>query len=314
MEDNFDIIVIGGGPAGMTAGIYAARAGMKVLVIEKMMVGGQVALTSTIANYPGLANVDGMDLSMKMHQQMTELGVVTQYATVDSIDFYGEPKRVVASGVTYYAPAIILSMGATSRGLGVPGEKEFAGRGVSYCAVCDGAFFRNKTVVVVGGGNTALQDAIYLNNIVDKVYLVHRRAEFRADDAVIKEFEALRATPDSKIECKLGYTVQKIEGEGKVSNIVLRNLDNQELESIATDGIFVAVGRSPNTELLDDQITLENGYIVVDESMQTNIEGVFASGDINRKKLRQIATAISDGAIAGTNASAFVKKLKKRGQ
>ena len=314
MEDNFDIIVIGGGPAGMTAGIYAARAGMKVLVIEKMMVGGQVALTSTIANYPGLANVDGMDLSMKMHQQMTELGVVTQYATVDSIDFYGEPKSVVASGVTYYAPAIILSMGATSRGLGVPGEKEFAGRGVSYCAVCDGAFFRNKTVVVVGGGNTALQDAIYLNNIVDKVYLVHRRAEFRADDAVIKEFEALRATPDSKIECKLGYTVQKIEGEGKVSNIVLRNLDNQELESIATDGIFVAVGRSPNTELLDDQITLENGYIVVDESMQTNIEGVFASGDINRKKLRQIATAISDGAIAGTNASAFVKKLKKRGQ
>lgn len=311
MDNYFDIIIIGGGPAGMTAGIYAARAGMSVLLIEKMGIGGQVALTSTIANYPGVADVDGSVLSMQMHEQMTALGVKTQYATVDSIDFDAKIKAVVASGVTYRAPAIILSMGATSRGLGVAGEKQFVGRGVSYCAVCDGAFFRNKTVMVVGGGNTALQDAIYLNNLAAKVILVHRREEFRADDAVVREFEALRSAPDSKIECRLGYVVEEICGEILVESVILRSLDTQNTEKVDTSGIFVAVGRNPNSELLEDKITLENGYIVVDENMQTNIEGVFASGDITRKKLRQIATAVSDGAIAGTSASAYVKKFNK---
>lgn len=312
MDNYFDIIIVGGGPAGMTAGIYSARAGMRVLLIEKMGVGGQVALTSTIANYPGVANVEGINLSMQMHEQMTALGVTTQYATVDSINFDSDIKEVVASGVTYYAPAIILSMGAISRGLGVPGEREFVGKGVSYCAVCDGAFFRNKTVMVVGGGNTALQDVIYLNNLASKVYLVHRRDEFRADDAVVREFETLANAEGSKIECRLGYVVDSIQGEGKVNSVVLRRVDSQNNEKVEVDGVFVAVGRNPNTELLEDKITLDKGYIVVDENMQTNIPGVFASGDIVRKNLRQIATAISDGAIAGTYASNYVKKFNKR--
>ncbi len=313
MEKEFDIIIIGGGPSGMTAGIYASRAGMRVLVIEKMGMGGQVALTSTIANYPGVASVEGIDLSMKMYEQMTALGVETVFATVDKIDFDGKIKSVTASGVTYFSHAIILSMGATSRGLGVKGEKEFTGRGVSYCAVCDGAFFRGKTVAVVGGGNTALQDAIYLNGVAGKIYLIHRRSEFRAEDSVQTEFDNLLRAPDTKITAKLGYVVEQIKGEQRVNAVVLRNLETSALEEIAVDGIFVAVGRNPNTELLDDKITLDNGYIVVDENMQTNIAGVFASGDINRKKLRQIATAIADGAIAGTNASVYVKKLKKEG-
>lgn len=313
MENEFDIIIIGGGPAGMTAGIYSARAGMRVLVIEKMGMGGQVALTSTIANYPGVKDVEGIDLSMKMFEQMTALGVKTVFAAVDKIDFDGKMKSVTASGVTYSSPAIILSMGATSRGLGVKGEKEFIGRGVSYCAVCDGAFFRNKTVAVIGGGNTALQDAIYLNNMAGKIYLVHRRAEFRAEDSVQAEFSRLAGAENSKIVTKLGCVVEEVTGDGRVSGMVLRNIETGETEQVAVDGIFVAVGRNPNTELLDDKITLDNGYIVVDENMQTNIPGVFASGDINRKKLRQIATAISDGAIAGTNASVYVKKVKKAG-
>lgn len=313
METSFDIIIIGGGPSGMTAGIYASRAGMKVLLIEKMGMGGQVALTSTIANYPGVANVEGIDLSMKMFDQMTALGVQTVFATVDSIDFGEEQKSVIAGGVTYTSRAIIISMGATSRGLGVKGEKELTGRGVSYCAVCDGAFFRGKTVAVVGGGNTALQDAIYLNNMAGKIYLIHRREEFRADEAVQVEFNHLRGAEDSKITTKLGYVVEEICGENRVQSMVLRKIEDGETEEIAVDGVFVAVGRNPNTDLLDGKITLDNGYIVVDDEMRTNIPGVFSCGDINKKKLRQIATAISDGAIAGTSASAFVKKAKRGG-
>lgn len=168
-------------------------------------------------------------------------------------------------------------------------------------------------MAVIGGGNTALQDAIYLNSLAGKIYLIHRRDEFRAEDSVISEFNKICKETDTKITTKLGYVVDQIKGEGVVKSVVLRNLDNQEFEEIAVDGVFVAVGRNPNTDLLDDQIKLDNGYIIVDENMQTNITGVFASGDINRKKLRQIATAIADGAIAGTSASVFVKQIKKEG-
>lgn len=311
MDKDFDIIIVGGGPSGMTAGIYAARAGMRVLLIEKMGMGGQVAMTSTIANYPGIADVEGIQLSTQMYEQMTALGVQTVFATVDNIEFDGEQKAVFAGGVTYHSPAIILSMGAAARGLGVPGEKELIGRGVSYCAVCDGAFFRGKTVAVVGGGNTALQDVIYLNSLAGKVYLIHRRHEFRADDAVQAQFRQLLSAPDTKIETRLGCVVDAVEGDGRVNGVVLRDIDTSSTERVAVDGVFLAVGRTPNTELLDGRITTDGGYIVVDEDMQTNIAGVFASGDITKKKLRQIATAISDGAIAGTNASIYVKKHKK---
>lgn len=311
MDTNFDIIIIGGGPSGMTAGIYAARAGMKVLLIEKAGVGGQVAITGAIANYPGFKMIDGMQLSMQMFEQMTDLGVQTVFGAVDTVEMKDDIKQVVANGVTYFAPAIILSMGAHSRGLDVEGEKKFIGRGVSYCAVCDGAFFRNKTVAVVGGGNTALEDAIYLSNLVQKVYLIHRRQEFRADQSVIDEFYELVNKEGSNIELKLENVVEEVKGQNKVENLVLRNVLTQQKEEVAVDGVFVAIGRNPNTELLNEAVALENGYIVVNEAMETSIKGVFASGDITKKSLRQIATAISDGAIAGTNASNYVKKYKK---
>ncbi len=311
MQTNFDIIIIGGGPAGMTAGIYSARAGMQVLLIEKNSIGGQVSLTGSIANYPGFKKIDGFELSQNMFEQMTALGVETLFGSVDEINLADEIKTVKVGGVTYSAYSIILSMGANSRGLDVTGEKNFIGKGISYCAVCDGAFFRNKIVAVVGGGNTALEDAVYLAPIVQKLYLIHRRKEYRADQTAIDEFEKLLDKQNSNITAKLGYVVEEIKGQERVQSLVLRNVETQEREELDVDGVFVAIGRNPNTELLNDAVTLDNGYVVVDDTMKTNVTGVYAAGDIVKKNLRQIATAISDGAIAGTNASNFVKKFKK---
>ena len=306
----YDVIIVGGGPSGMTAGIYAARAGAKVLMIEKAGVGGQVAITSNIANYPGFKNVDGFMLSQNMFEQMTALGVDTEFATVDNLNLNGEIKQVTANGVTYQAPAIILSMGAYSRGLGVANERQFVGRGLSYCAVCDGAFFRGKTVAVVGGGNTALGDVLYLAPIVGKLYLIHRRQGFRADQTVIDDFEKLRAQVGSNIETRLDCVVENVEGTNKLERVILRNVVSNKTEVLDVDGVFVAIGRNPNTEMLDGAITLEDGYIKVNSKMETNVSGVYAAGDITAKELRQIATAISDGAIAGTNAALYAKKSR----
>ena len=306
----YDVIIVGGGPSGMTAGIYAARAGAKVLLIEKAGVGGQVAITSNIANYPGFKSIDGFELSQNMFEQMTALGVDTEFATVDSLDLNGDIKQVTANGVTYQAPAIILSMGAYSRGLGVANERQFVGRGLSYCAVCDGAFFKGKTVAVVGGGNTALGDVLYLAPIVSKLYLIHRRQGFRADQTVINDFEKLRSQPNSNIETRLDCVVENVEGENRLERVILRNVVSNETEVLDVDGVFVAIGRNPNTEMLDGAITLDGGYIKVNSKMETNIAGVYAAGDITAKELRQIATAISDGAIAGTNAALYAKKSR----
>lgn len=306
----YDVIIIGGGPSGMTAGIYAARAGAKVLMIEKAGVGGQVAITSNIANYPGFKSVDGFELSQNMFEQMTALGVTTEFATVDSLNLNGEIKQVTANGVTYQAPAIILSMGAYSRGLGVANEKKFVGRGLSYCAVCDGALYKGKTVAVVGGGNTALGDVLYLAPLVGKLYLIHRRQGFRADQTVIDDFERLRAQQDSNIETRLDCVVENVEGENRLERVILRNVVSNKTEVLDVDGVFVAIGRNPNTEMLDGAITLDGGYIKVNSKMETNLAGVYAAGDITSKELRQIATAISDGAIAGTNAALYAKKSR----
>ncbi len=306
----YDVIIIGGGPSGMTAGIYASRAGAKVLLIEKAGVGGQVAITSNIANYPGYKNIDGFELSQNMFEQMTALGVETVFASVDKVELVGSIKEVTANGVTYRAPSVILSMGAYSRGLGVPNEKKFVGRGLSYCAVCDGAFFKGQTVAVVGGGNTALGDVLYLAPIVKKLYLVHRRQGFRADDATLNQLEELLKSPNNNVELRLDCVTVDIEGVDKVESIVLRNVVSNETEKLDVNGVFVAIGRNPNTEMLDGVITLEGGYIVVNEQMETNVSGVYAAGDITKKPLRQIATAISDGAIAGTNAAMYAKKSR----
>ncbi len=310
MENIYDVIIIGGGPAGLTAGIYAVRAGAKVLLIEKAGVGGQVAITNNIVNYPGFKSVDGFALSQSMFEQATALGVEAIFGTVDALKLDGREKEVIVGGVTYKGYSVILSMGAYSRGLGVENEKNYIGKGLSYCAVCDGAFFRNKTVAVIGGGNTALGDVVYLAPLVKKLYLVHRRQGFRADEAVVNEVEELIHAENSNIETRLDCVVESISGENAVDGLVLRNVVSGETEKIAVDGVFVAIGRNPNTEMLDGIINLNNGYISVGANMETNISGVFAAGDIVDKNLRQITTAVSDGAIAGTNSAMYAKKIK----
>ncbi len=310
MQEIYDVIIIGGGPAGMTAGIYATRAGASVLLIEKAGVGGQVAITGNIVNYPGFKSIDGFMLSQSMFEQAQGLGVDTIFAQVDLLKLEGNIKEVVAGGVTYKGYSVILSMGAYSRGLGVKNEKDFIGKGLSYCAVCDGAFFKDKTVAVVGGGNTALGDVVYLAPLVKKLYLIHRRQEFRADQATVNEVENLINKENSNIIKKLDCVVDSINGHDKVESLTLRNVVSNVTEKIAVDGVFVAIGRNPNTEMLDGKITLNNGYIVVKANMETNISGVFAAGDIVDKNLRQITTAVADGAIAGTNSAMYAKKIK----
>ena len=305
----YDLIIIGGGPAGMTAGIYAARAGLKVLLLEKAGVGGQVAQTSEIANYPGFASIDGFSLAQNMFEQMTALGVETIFNAVDKVDFSSNPKTVIAGGVTYSATSIILSMGASSRGLGVPSERKFIGRGVSYCATCDGNFFRGKDVVVVGGGNTALQDVIYLAPLVKSVTLVHRREGFRADEVTLAEFRKLLDAESTNVYQSLNKVVVDVLGENKVSAVRVRDVMSGHESEISCDGVFVAIGMNPQSDFLDGSIELDaQGYIMVNDDMSTNIPGVFGAGDVTHKSLRQVATAVSDGAIAGTQASIFVKR------
>ncbi len=309
--NDYDVIIIGAGPAGMTAGIYAVRAGMKVLVLESKGPGGQVALTSTIQNYPGVGQIDGFKLGQDMWEQMTNLGVETQFLSVDKINFDTNPKEVVAEGVTFRAPSIILSMGASSRSLGLANEKDFVGKGLSYCAVCDGMLYKGKNVVVVGGGNSAVEDAMYLSNIVGHLTIVHRREQFRADDIEIQRLLKKQSEYKELIDFKMGFVVSKLIGKERLEQIVLRNLNTNATETMDVDGIFIAIGRSPQTELLDGKITLDaQGYIITDENMATNLSGVYAAGDIVHKNLRQITTAISDGAIAGTQASIYAKKNK----
>lgn len=306
---NYDLIIIGGGPAGMTAGIYAARAGLKVLLLEKAGIGGQVAQTSMIANYPGFASIDGFSLAQNMFEQMTNLGVETIFSPADKLDLVSNPKTVVAGGVTYSAPSVILSMGASSRGLGVPSERKFIGRGVSYCATCDGNFFRNKDVVVVGGGNTALQDVLYLAPLVHSVTLVHRREGFRADEITLAEFRRLLNTENTNLSQQLNKVVVDVLGDTKVSGVSIRDVNTGEISTINCDGVFVAIGMNPQSEILDCCVELDaQGYIMVNDDMSTNIPGVFAAGDVTHKSLRQVATAVSDGAIAGTQASIYVKR------
>lgn len=306
---NYDLIIIGGGPAGMTAGIYASRAGLKVLLLEKAGVGGQVALTSEIANYPGFASIDGFSLSQNMFQQMTDLGVETIFSAVDKVDLSSNPKTVIAGGVTYSATSIILSMGASSRGLGVPSERKFIGRGVSYCATCDGNFFRGKDVVVVGGGNTALQDVIYLAPLVKSVTLIHRREGFRADEVTLVEFRKLLDAPNTNVFQSLNKVVIDVLGDNKVSGIKIRDVMSGQESEINCDGVFVAIGMNPGSDFLDGCVELDaQGYIIVNDDMSTNIPGVFGAGDVTHKSLRQVATAVSDGAIAGTQASIYVKR------
>ena len=307
MKHIYDMIIIGGGPGGYTAALYAARAGLDVVVLEKLSAGGQMALTSQIDNYPGFEEgVDGFELGEKMQAGAEKFGAKTEYAEVFSVDLSAVPKIVETSEGTFYGHTVVFATGASPRELGVTGEKELVGRGVHYCAACDGMFYKGKTVVIVGGGNAAAADAMVLSRIAKKVILVHRRDTLRATKIY---HEPLKKAEN--VEFHWNSVVSEFISEGKVTGIKIKNVHTGEEELIHCDGVFVSVGRKPATELVNGQLDLDaSGYIVADESTKTNISGVYAVGDVRTKKLRQIVTAVSDGAIAAHEAEEYLAEIK----
>ena len=295
----YDCIIIGGGPAGLTAGIYAARSGMKTLLLEKMTPGGQMAFIHKLENYPGTNGISGVDLSMEMQQQAESIGVEFEYEAVVQAEINGKIKSVkTESGKIYEAKTLIICTGASHKHLGIPKETELAGAGVSYCAVCDGAFFKNQDVAVVGGGNTALQDTLYLASICRKVYLIHRRSEFRASKILVD-----RARKLDNVEFVLNAQVKELSGENSLTGIKVEG--NCGPRNYEVSGLFIAVGMIPDNAIAEG-LELNNGYIVTDENMRTSVEGVYAAGDIRAKEMRQVITAASDGAIAANSAAMFL--------
>lgn len=297
-----DIAVIGAGPAGLTAGLYAARAGMKVAVFERISAGGQLAQTEQLENYPGFPQgTEGFQLAMDMKAQADRFGVRTLSEEVTALDVQAEPKQLSTPFGSYAARAVIVATGARPRKLGVAGEKELTGKGVSYCATCDGNFFRNKRVAVVGGGNTAVADALYLARVCEKVYLIHRRDSLRATAIY---HERLAQLPN--VEFIWNTLVEGLEANetGTLASLILRNVKNDEQQNLAVSGVFVAVGTQPNTEFLQGALELdEAGYIIADETGATSCAGVWAAGDVRTKVLRQVVTAVSDGAICAEQAA-----------
>ena len=295
MDKIYDVVIIGGGPGGYTAALYCARAGLSTMVLEKLSAGGQMALTSQIDNYPGFEEgIDGFSLAEKMQQGAERFGAETELAEVLSVDFSGEIKKIESSEGTFKAKTIIIATGAVPRELGVPGEKELVGRGVGYCATCDGMFYRNKTVMVIGGGNTAAADTMTLSRICEKVILVHRRDSLRATKVYHKQLEE---TPN--IEFYWNTTVSEFLYDKKLTGAKLHNVKTGEDTEISVDGAFISIGRKPSSELFEGILAMdEAGYIIADESTRTNIPGVFAIGDVRTKALRQVVTAVADGAMA----------------
>ncbi|MBQ7956447.1 MAG: thioredoxin-disulfide reductase [Clostridia bacterium] len=295
MQHIFDMIVIGGGPAGYTSALYASRAGFDTLVLERMAPGGQMALTDTIDNYPGFENgVDGFDLGVKMQSQAERFGAKTEFADVTDVDFTEKIKKISTTAGEFFAKTIVVATGANPRELGIENEKEYAGKGVHYCAHCDGRFYKDKTVAVVGGGNTAIQDVLYLSRIAKKVYVIHRRDSFRATKIYVEQLKKAE-----NIEILYNSTVESIIAEERVSGITVKNSDAGEKKKLECDALFVSIGRIPATEFLKGKINLdESGYIIADETTKTSENGVFAVGDVRTKELRQVVTAVADGAVA----------------
>lgn len=299
----YDMIIVGGGPAGLTAAIYALRANKKVLLIERYMPGGQVAQTNEIKNYPGFESIDGITLATNMFMQASSYGLEMVTSDVIEYEFDQKIKKVKTFDGTFEGKTIILCLGASKKEMSLDNEKKFIGRGVSYCATCDGNFYKGKTVAVVGGGNTAVEEALYLSNLASKVYLIHRRQELRAEAIEVDKLDK------ENICKKFGCIVTGLNGSERLESIKVFNNETKQEEEIEVDGIFIAIGRTPDTELVKDKLNLENGYIVTDEKMATSIEGVYAAGDVRKTNLRQIVTACSDGAIAATSAGVYIQKM-----
>lgn len=295
MKPIYDMVIIGGGPAGYTAALYAARAGRKVILLEKLSAGGQMALSAQIDNYPGFEEgIDGFELAEKMHQQAQRFGAETELAEVTSVRLDGKHKIIETSEGTFYGKTVLIATGANPRELGIPGEKALVGRGINYCTACDGMFYKGKTVVVVGGGNTAAADAMTLSRIAGKVILVHRRDTLRATKIY---HEPLMNAPNVEILWNSG--VVELLQDGRLTGIKIRNVISGVETVIDCDGVFVSIGRAPATELVKGQLDLDpSGYILADETTKTNLPGVFAVGDVRTKVLRQVVTAVADGAMA----------------
>jgi len=306
----YDIIIIGGGPAGMTAGIYAGRGGMDALLIESPSVMGQAIMTDMIENYPGVEKATGIELMNSFKKQALEFGLKTELGTVNALskDLHGgEPAwKVEGDNGVNSSRAVIIATGAVPKKLGVPGEEELVGRGVSYCATCDGAFFKGKDIVVVGGGDTAVEEAIFLTRFAGKVKIIHRRERLRAA-RIIQD----RAFDNPKIDFRWNSVVEEIGGGEKVQKIKVKDVNTAQVDEMPCEGVFIFAGWKPNTGFLEDMVELdEKGHIIVDDHMRSSKEGVFAAGDCCRKSLHQVVTACGDGAIAAYSAQHYVEELK----
>ena len=302
----YDLIIIGSGPAGLSAAVYGKRAGLDLLVLEKNpMSGGQVLNTYEVDNYLGMPGINGFDMGMQFRQHADKMGVEFREAEVSAIEDMGNRKKVVTETEELEAKAVILATGAVHAHLGVPGEEELSGMGVSYCATCDGAFFRNRVVAVAGGGDVALEDAIYLARSCEKVYLIHRRDELRGAMSLQEELKTL-----DNVEILYSHTVEEIRGEESVNEILVKNLKTGEISALAVAGVFVAVGIRPETELVRELTACdEGGYVLAGEDCATQVPGLYAAGDVRKKPSRQIVTAVSDGANAAVAAGAYCRGI-----
>jgi thioredoxin reductase (NADPH) len=308
LNNLFDAIVVGAGPAGLTAGIYLSRARLKTLIVDEGTVGGQMVLTHEIANYPGVESISGYQLAMIMKKQATAFGChIKSNTSVIGIELEGENKRITLSdGNTYTSGSIILTPGGRSRTLGVPGEADFKGKGISYCATCDGDFFTDKEIVVVGGGNSALEEAVSLTKYASKVTIVHQFDHFQAFEHAIME-----ARNNPKISFIMGSTITTFHGDEKLASVDIKNLQTGEIRNFRTDGTFIFIGYLPNTEFLKGKVEMNKwGEIIVKGDMSTNVEGVYAAGDSTAKRFRQVTTAVGDGTVAALSASNFLNEIK----
>jgi len=299
----YDCIIVGAGTAGLTAAIYLRRASKKVLVLEAKSYGGQIVNTLNIENYPAEPHISGFDFATKLYNQAKELGAEIKFEKVINLEDNNTSKYVITSNNKYETKTIILATGSDNRKLGIENEDELTGKGISYCATCDGAFYKGKTVAVVGGGNTALEDALYLSDIAEKVYLIHRRNEFRGEEATVNKLKE-----KSNVEIIYNSNITKLVSNNKLESIEVTN-NNGSVNNIKVDGLFVAVGRIPENQNFASIINLDNnGYVIANEDCNTNVPGIFVAGDNRVKKVRQLVTAASDGAVAATEAIKYISK------
>jgi thioredoxin reductase (NADPH) len=307
-EKIYDVIIAGAGPAGMTAAVYTSRANLSTLMIERGMPGGQMANTEDVENYPGFESILGPELSTKMFEHAKKFGAEYAYGDIKEIIDNGDVKTVVAGSKQYKAYSVIISAGSEYKKVGVPGEKELSGRGVSYCAVCDGAFFKQKELYVIGGGDSAVEEGVYLTRFASKVTIVHRRDELRAQK-ILQD----RAFANEKIDFIWNHTIKSInDKDGKVGSVTLVSTQNGEEQELPADGVFIYIGMIPLSKPFSNLgITNENGYIETNELMETKVPGIFAAGDIREKTLRQIVTATGDGSIAAQSAQHYIEELKE---